>query len=95
VPKIFTLKRLLTGLCLITLQSALAWAQSTAEIAQQIAPTGVLRAVINLGNPILARKEASSPEPAGVSVDLAHELAEVTCPLWPYQSFGSSPRVQG
>ena len=76
MPKIFTLKRLLTGLCLITLHSALAWAQSTAEIAQQIAPTGVLRAVINLGNPILARKEASSPEAEGISVDLAHELAE-------------------
>lgn len=40
-----------------------------------LAPTGKLRAVINYGNPILARKDAASGEPAGVSVDLARELA--------------------
>ena len=39
-----------------------------------LAPTGKLRAVINYGNPILAKKDASG-EPAGVSVDLARELA--------------------
>jgi polar amino acid transport system substrate-binding protein len=53
----------------------LTWAQTQLELAKQIAPTGTLRAVINLGNPILARKDASNPEPAGVSVDLAHALA--------------------
>ena len=40
-----------------------------------LAPTGKLRAVINLGNPILARKDAATGELAGVSVDLARELA--------------------
>ena len=40
-----------------------------------LAPTGKLRAVINLGNPILARKDAAAAEPSGVSVDLARELA--------------------
>ena len=39
-----------------------------------IAPTGTLRATINLGNPILARKKAGKAE--GVSVDLARCLAE-------------------
>lgn len=39
------------------------------------APTGRLRASINLGNPILAGRD-SSGEPCGVSVDLARALAE-------------------
>jgi len=38
------------------------------------APTGVLRASINLGNPILANTGAAGA-PGGVSVDLARELA--------------------
>jgi polar amino acid transport system substrate-binding protein len=40
-----------------------------------LAPTGKLRAVINYGNPILAKKDPASGQPAGVSVDLARELA--------------------
>jgi len=40
-----------------------------------LAPTGKLRAVINYGNPTLAVKDAATGEPAGVSVDLARELA--------------------
>ncbi len=39
-----------------------------------LAPTGKLRAVINLGNPILAGKDEAG-QPKGVSVDLARELA--------------------
>ncbi len=39
------------------------------------APAGSLRASINLGNPILASRDAASGEPVGVSVDLARELA--------------------
>ena len=43
---------------------------------------GVLRAAINLGNPILAHKEAGTGRPAGVSVDLATRLAsELGVPL--------------
>lgn len=38
-----------------------------------LAPTGVLRASINLGNPVLAQGTPSSP--AGVTVDIARELA--------------------
>ena len=40
-----------------------------------LAPTGVLRASINTGNPILARPDAQGLA-VGVSVDLAHALAE-------------------
>ena len=43
--------------------------------AEFLAPTGTLRAVINLGNPVLARPGADGAPPSGVSVDLAHELA--------------------
>jgi polar amino acid transport system substrate-binding protein len=39
------------------------------------APGGTLRASINLGNPILANKNAATGEPVGVSVDLAREFA--------------------
>ncbi|MBU1441727.1 MAG: transporter substrate-binding domain-containing protein, partial [Gammaproteobacteria bacterium] len=43
--------------------------------ASAMAPTGALRASINLGNPILARRDPAGGEPTGVSVDLARELA--------------------
>jgi polar amino acid transport system substrate-binding protein len=43
------------------------------EIAAALAPRGVLRASINLGNPILAGTDASGAA-CGVSVDLAREL---------------------
>jgi polar amino acid transport system substrate-binding protein len=43
--------------------------------ARLFAPTGVLRASINVGNPILARRDPTTGEPAGVSVDLAREFA--------------------
>lgn len=46
----------------------------SAHDVEALAPTGVLRATINLGNPILARQEAGK-EPTGVSVDLARALA--------------------
>ncbi|AFT84733.1 ABC transporter substrate-binding protein [Paraburkholderia phenoliruptrix] len=40
------------------------------------APTGTLRASINLGNPILANRDPQSGEPTGVSVDLARAFAQ-------------------
>jgi polar amino acid transport system substrate-binding protein len=47
----------------------------SASLLQSLAPTGRLRAVINLGNPILAKRDAQSGQPVGVSLDLATELA--------------------
>ena len=41
-----------------------------------LAPTGRLRASINLGNPILAGADPATGRARGVSVDLAHALAE-------------------
>ncbi len=65
---------LMAGLCLL-LHSTLSLAQPMTSIAQQFAPTGTLRASINLGNPILAQKDATTGQAVGVSVDLASELA--------------------
>ena len=51
----------------------------SASLRAAFAPTGVLRASINLGNPILAHRSKVDPEasgtPVGVSVDLAREFA--------------------
>lgn len=46
------------------------------SVIQKFTPTGVLRASINLGNPILANASATTKEPFGVSVDLAREFAK-------------------
>ena len=45
-------------------------------IVRAFAPTGALRASINLGNPILAHADKTTGAPAGVSVDLARAFAE-------------------
>jgi len=47
----------------------------SASDAQALAPGGRLRAAINVGNPILARLDPATGQPAGVSVDLAARLA--------------------
>jgi len=46
---------------------------ANAEIAADLAPSGTLRAAINLGNPVLAQGTADAPR--GVTVDIARELA--------------------
>ncbi len=48
----------------------------TTALTAAFAPTGTLRASINLGNPILAHRNAQTGEPGGVSVDLARALAQ-------------------
>jgi polar amino acid transport system substrate-binding protein len=45
------------------------------EAARELAPTGTLRAAINVGNPVLAQRGPAGGDPQGVSVDLARELA--------------------
>lgn len=48
----------------------------SAQTIQSFAPTGKLRASINLGNPILAKRDPIAQETAGVSVDLARAFAQ-------------------
>jgi polar amino acid transport system substrate-binding protein len=46
----------------------------TAGIAGDLAPGGVLRAAINLGNPVLAQGTAAAPR--GVTIDIGREIAD-------------------
>lgn len=45
------------------------------EIVSELAPTGVLRAAINMGNTLLVTGRTSSGDPEGVAPDLAREIA--------------------
>jgi len=45
--------------------------QISSDLIKAFAPTGVLRASINLGNPILANRDPVSGDPVGISIDLA------------------------
>jgi polar amino acid transport system substrate-binding protein len=44
------------------------------DVVKDLAPTGTLRAGINLGNMVLAQTDEKSGEPKGITVDLAREL---------------------
>lgn len=46
------------------------------HLVQAFTPTGILRASINLGNPILANKDPVTGQPFGVSIDLARGFAQ-------------------
>ncbi|WP_042877559.1 ABC transporter substrate-binding protein [Cupriavidus necator] len=49
-------------------------ATTSPHVVAELAPNGVLRASINVGNPILANLDADG-QPFGVSIDLAREFA--------------------
>jgi len=60
-------------------------------IRADLAPTGRLRAAINFSNPVLAAKNPVTGEPAGISSDLARELARhlgVEIEFVPYYAAG-------
>jgi polar amino acid transport system substrate-binding protein len=46
------------------------------NITTLLAPTGKLRAAINFGNAVLAKEDPDTGAATGVTVDLAHELAQ-------------------
>jgi polar amino acid transport system substrate-binding protein len=63
----------------------------TAELIAQLAPTGTLRAAINMANPLLVTGRTAEGAPAGVSPDMAAAIAErlgVPVTLVPYASPG-------
>ena len=47
--------------------------EDLSAVTRDLAPTGTLRAAINLGNPVLAH--GTPAEPGGITVDLAREVA--------------------
>ena len=62
-------------LCWMTIATGAASAQAPSpEAIKDLAPSGRLRAAINLGNGVLAQGTAQAP--SGLSVDLARELAK-------------------
>ena len=46
------------------------------DLVRAFAPTGVLRAAINLGNPLLVALNPDNGKPFGLSIDLAHQWAQ-------------------
>ena len=48
----------------------------TEQAIKALTPTGKLRASINTGNPVLAKKGAAGGQPTGVSIDLAQAFAD-------------------
>ncbi len=62
------------------------------DLKTVFAPTGTMRAAINVGNPILAHRNDKG-EPGGVSVDMAHALArqlDVSIEFIVFESAGQS-----
>jgi polar amino acid transport system substrate-binding protein len=47
-----------------------------ADALSDLAPTGKLRAAINLGNSVLAQKDEATGQPKGITPDLARELGK-------------------
>jgi polar amino acid transport system substrate-binding protein len=61
------------------------------EVLKDLAPTGKVRAAINLGNMVLAQKDPSTGRPKGITPDLAHELGRrlgVPVELVPFDAAG-------
>jgi polar amino acid transport system substrate-binding protein len=48
-------------------------------LLDQLAPRGVLRAAINLSNPLLVTGRDTNGDPAGIAPDLAREIAQRLC----------------
>jgi len=63
------------GIGMIAIPAAGGASAPSEAVRAELAPGGVLRAAINLGNAVLASKDEATGEPRGVSVDLARELA--------------------
>jgi polar amino acid transport system substrate-binding protein len=65
----------------------------TADLLRDLAPTGQLRATINLGNIVLAQRDTGTGTLGGVSADLARELARrlsVEAALVPFDTAGKA-----
>jgi polar amino acid transport system substrate-binding protein len=85
------------GISLALTCFALLGACATTDVApptdavRELAPSGRLRAAINLGNGVLAQKDAASGELRGISVELSRELArrlKVPVELIPFDAAG-------
>jgi polar amino acid transport system substrate-binding protein len=67
--------------------------EGAAHLLRDLAPNGRLRATINLGNPVLAQRDADTGALGGVSAELARELArrlDVEAELVPFETAGKA-----
>jgi polar amino acid transport system substrate-binding protein len=67
--------------------------EGAAHLLRDLAPNGRLRATINLGNPVLAQRDAATSALGGVSAELARELArrlDVEAELVPFETAGKA-----
>jgi len=81
------MKKTLAMLAFLAATACVTADRPPASAVRELAPTGKLRAAINFGNPVLARKEPLG----GVSVDLSRELARrlgVPVEFVPYEAAG-------
>jgi len=62
--------------CALALASCAMNETAPESLRHEFAPEGVLRAGINLGNPVIAQKDPAGGAPRGVGPDLARELAK-------------------
>ena len=60
----------------------------TAGIVTDLAPTGVMRTALNLGNPVLVQGTAAAPR--GVTVDIANEIAARLGVVAEFRCFGAA-----
>jgi len=61
---------------------------ATPAIVTDLAPAGVLRAALNLGNPVLVQGTPAAP--TGVTVDIAHEIAALLGVRAEFRCFGAA-----
>lgn len=78
------------GICAVLLVAAgCGRAGQLADVQAEMAPSGSIRAALNFGNPVLARRGASEDEAGGIAVELARELGRrfgVPVTFLPYDS---------
>ena len=63
------------------------------EALRELAPTGPLRAAINLGNTVLAQKDPASGELRGVTIDLANALGREIGRRVHFESFDAAGKI--
>lgn len=65
------------------------------QVVEELAPTGKIRAAINVGNIVLAKAGESGAEPSGITVDLAREVGKRLGVAVEFVVFDSAGKVSG
>jgi polar amino acid transport system substrate-binding protein len=67
--------------------------QKTDSVLASLAPSGVIRAAVNVSNTVLAQRDAASGDLRGVSIELAQELGRATGLPVEFVQFESAGKV--